>query len=160
MQFVCGRLCNGILNVLARKPHCKSPLLRPLQQPWNYRDLCREGRSNAIPSQIHYILFLAAACTKSATLDGSKFNHLHLSGWFHVIFRIPFITSVYSEMGSQRQRAEKWREMNLRGRARKDTVSLTPKIPSVFLTNFYSFWPTWRNPFIYQKKYENLRKQM
>jgi hypothetical protein len=36
--------------------------------------------------------------------------------------------------------------------------TLTPTIPSVFLTNFCSFWPTWRNPFLYQKKYENLRK--
>jgi hypothetical protein len=35
---------------------------------------------------------------------------------------------------------------------------LTPKIPSVFLTNFCSFWPSWRNPFLYQKKNENLRK--
>jgi hypothetical protein len=35
---------------------------------------------------------------------------------------------------------------------------LTPKIPSIFLTNFRSFWPTWRDPFLYQKKYENLRK--
>jgi hypothetical protein len=37
-------------------------------------------------------------------------------------------------------------------------VSLTPKIPSVLLTNFYSFWPSWRNPFLYQKRYEDLRK--
>jgi hypothetical protein len=36
--------------------------------------------------------------------------------------------------------------------------ALTPKIPSVFLTNFCSFSPTCRNPFFYQKKYENLRK--
>jgi hypothetical protein len=28
---------------------------------------------------------------------------------------------------------------------------LTPKIPSIFLTNFCSFWPSWRNPFLYQK---------
>jgi hypothetical protein len=35
---------------------------------------------------------------------------------------------------------------------------LAPKIPSVFLTNFWNFWPSWRNPFLYQKKYENLRK--
>jgi hypothetical protein len=35
---------------------------------------------------------------------------------------------------------------------------LTLKIPSDFLTNSCSFWPTWRNPFLYQKKYENLRK--
>jgi hypothetical protein len=28
---------------------------------------------------------------------------------------------------------------------------LTPKIPSIFFTNFYSFWPTWRNLFLYQK---------
>jgi hypothetical protein len=35
---------------------------------------------------------------------------------------------------------------------------LIPKIPSVFLTNFCSFCPTWKNPFIYQKKYENLKR--
>jgi hypothetical protein len=38
------------------------------------------------------------------------------------------------------------------------STSLTPKIPSVFLTNFWNFWPSWRNPFLYQKKYENLKK--
>jgi hypothetical protein len=54
-------------------------------------------------------------CTKFATLDGSKLNHLHLSGSSHGIFRIPFITSVCSEMGSLWQRAKKWPEMNLRG---------------------------------------------
>jgi hypothetical protein len=36
--------------------------------------------------------------------------------------------------------------------------TLTPKIPFVLLTNFGSFWPTWRNPFLYPKKYENLKK--
>jgi hypothetical protein len=35
---------------------------------------------------------------------------------------------------------------------------LTPKIPFDFLTNFCSFWPSWKNPFLYQKSYENLRK--
>jgi hypothetical protein len=32
------------------------------------------------------------------------------------------------------------------------TVGLTPKIPFVFLTNFCSFWPSWRIPLLYQKK--------
>jgi hypothetical protein len=52
-------------------------------------------------------------CSKVATFDGSKLNHLHLSCSSYGIFRIPFITSMYSEMGFLRQRAEKWGEMNL-----------------------------------------------
>jgi hypothetical protein len=32
------------------------------------------------------------------------------------------LTSVYNEMGSLRQKAEKWHEMNLQGRAQKGTV--------------------------------------
>jgi hypothetical protein len=43
-------------------------------------------------------------------------------------------------------------------RGKVNWVVLTPKIPFVFLTNFCSFWPSWSNPFLYQKKYENLRK--
>jgi hypothetical protein len=54
-------------------------------------------------------------CTKAATHDRSKLKHLHPNGWSHCIFRIAFIISVYSEMGSLWQRAEKWCEMNLQG---------------------------------------------
>jgi hypothetical protein len=38
------------------------------------------------------------------------------------------------------------------------SFQLTPKIPSVFWTNFCSFWPSWRIPFLYQKKKVNLKK--
>jgi hypothetical protein len=36
--------------------------------------------------------------------------------------------------------------------------TLTPKIPSVFLFNSCSFWPSWRNPFLYPKKVRELEE--
>jgi hypothetical protein len=47
-------------------------------------------------------------CTKSTTLNGSKFNHLHLSGSFFGIFRISFTTSVCNKMGKGRKNDVKW----------------------------------------------------
>jgi hypothetical protein len=99
--------CKSIFSPLTAKSYYKPLLLRPLQRPQICRDLCRRCSSNATRQPFTVFFFLQPhgflfplPCTKAAAHDVSKLKHLHPSGWFHCIFRITFITSMYSEMGS------------------------------------------------------------
>jgi hypothetical protein len=87
-------------------------LLRPLQRHWICRDLefaeTFAEKEDPMQSRYKFIVFFflqpcgclsPCPCTKAATLDGSKLNHLHRRDWSHCIFRIAFITIVYSKMG-------------------------------------------------------------
>jgi hypothetical protein len=93
----------------------------------------------------------------------SSWRALHCSNIGHFIHQ--FLLKLHRNISTKHGHKTLWQNTKVLNECyqccmheKMKAMLLTPKIPSVFLTNLCNFWPSWKNPFFYQKKYENLRK--